>query len=337
MHGLFLIQGFDSPSSRYRVLQYLPTFERSGIRCHVQSIPDTFSQRFRLIQSLGQYDFVFLQRKRFGPFLTWLLRNRSKVLIFDFDDAIMYRSRTRPNQQVSENRNRQFSRAVRSADLVFCGNRFLFDHSVPHNAHSHIVPTTVDMDRYPLKTYSPRERVTLGWIGSKGTLHYLQALSPVLEEIGRCRDDVQLKIVCNSFFDLEHLPVVKVPWQAETEVAEVQSFDIGLMPLGTDVWSQGKCGLKILQCLAAGVPVVATPAGVNAELVENDATGRQATTDEEWTTQLLALIDDPVGRERMGRLGRQRVMDGYSLQAIGPQIVESIKNLVEQEPSRAAP
>ena len=122
--------------------------------------------------------------------------------------------------------------------------------------------------------------------------------------------------------------VIKVPWSQETEVAEVQSFDIGLMPLETDEWSQGKCGLKILQYHAAGVPAVATPVGVNKELIQGGDTGLSAVTHHEWVEHILTLVDNAPGRERMGRAGRSRVIEKYTVQRLRPFMLKQIQSVV---------
>lgn len=327
MNGLFLVQNLQSPATRYRVLQYLPYFEQRGVNAVVREVPRSRVQRWRLFRSARNYDFVFLQRKRSGPLLTRCLRRNARVLVFDFDDAIMFRSGRNAEAQ-SSGRSRQFLRTVQSADAVFCGNRFLAETTADHNPNTLVVPTSIDVARYPLKQYTQRKAVTLGWIGSQSTLRYLEGLRPVFEEIGAVRRDIELKIVCDRFFDLERMPVRKVRWSSETEVAEVQSFDIGLMPLEMDVWSRGKCGLKILQCLAAGVPVVATPVGVNRDLVEEGVTGLRAATPAEWVEKLLRLADDPSGREQMGRTGRQRVVESYSLEGTAAALCDRIQTLV---------
>ncbi|MBI4569919.1 MAG: glycosyltransferase family 4 protein [Planctomycetes bacterium] len=327
MRGLFLIQGFDVAASRYRVLAHLPFLEERGIRCEARPFPEGFGARWRVFNALDEYDFVFLQRRRFGPFWTRLIRARARKIVFDFDDSIMLRNATHADQQ-SAGRERKFARMARAADLIFAGNAFLRDQTLPYSRQVAVIPTPVDADRYPEKRHGPRPVITLGWIGAHGSLHSLEAMRPALEEIGRRRSDLELKIVCDHFFDLSRLRVVKTPWSAETEAAEVASFDIGLMPLGNDVWSRGKCGLKALQCLAAGVPVVLSPVGVNREIVEEGVHGLFAAGEREWVDKVVGLAADPAARERMGRAGRQRVLERYSVRAVAPLVAARIAGLI---------
>jgi len=328
MNGLFLVHNLDSPSCRYRVLQYLPHLEQQGVVCDVRRFPKSIGGRLRLFRRLGDYDFVVIHRKRFGPLWTWYLRRKAKSVVFDFDDAIMFHDSHSTTQQ-SSSRRRQFIRMVRAADLVFCGNEFIRRHAAAYNSNSVLLPTVIDVERYPQKTYADDHKITLGWIGSHSTLPYLRQLSPVFESLGCLRNDLELKIVCDRFFDLQNMPVQKVVWSHETEVAEIQSFDIGLMPLSDDVWSKGKCGLKILQCHAAGVPVVASPVGANTKLVEEGLTGWLAATHDDWVEKIERLADDALGRSRMGREGRRRVIESYSVQKHGPLVLQQLRDLAK--------
>jgi glycosyltransferase involved in cell wall biosynthesis len=123
---------------------------------------------------------------------------------------------------------------------------------------------------------------------------------------------------------------VKKPWRSEEEVADLQSFDIGLMPLIDDPWSWGKCGLKIIQYQGVGVPVVCSPIGINRDLVEDGVNGLWATTQEEWEEKLSVLIENHVLREKMGREGRKRVLKGYTIQACAPRLLSLLKQVSEE-------
>ncbi|MHC4779495.1 MAG: glycosyltransferase, partial [Planctomycetota bacterium] len=160
--------------------------------------------------------------------------------------------------------------------------------------------------------------VNLGWIGAPTSLHYLEALRDVWDRVFDANPNVRLKIVSRRFFDCDRMPVEKKEWSLAEEVEDLKSFDIGLMPLTMDTWSEGKCALKILQCHAVGVPVVCTPVGMNKEAVVNGKTGYLAGDADEWVSRISALVRDRVGRIRMGAEGRKRLEEQYSLQAVAP-------------------
>jgi glycosyltransferase involved in cell wall biosynthesis len=184
------------------------------------------------------------------------------------------------------------------------------------------------MSLYPQKKYPYENSITLGWIGATGSIHYLEKMKPVFEALGKKYEDLKLKIICDTFFDCNNITVEKKLWRAQEEVADIQSLDIGLMPLMDDPWSHGKCGLKILQCLATGVPVVCSPAGINREIVEDGVHGFWANTQEEWIEKLEILINDSDLRRKMGMAGRKRVIKHYSLKANAPRMLKIFQQLV---------
>jgi glycosyltransferase involved in cell wall biosynthesis len=167
--------------------------------------------------------------------------------------------------------------------------------------------------------------VVLGWIGSRGTLKYLKEIAPALEVIGERFPGVKLKIVADDFFGLERLPVIKKSWSATDEIADLHSFDIGLMPLTDDVWTRGKCGFKLLQCMAVGLPVVCSPVGANRQIMADGVEGYWASNHAEWVEKLAALINDATLAQAMGRRGREKVQQTYSLQANAPLLIQALR------------
>jgi glycosyltransferase involved in cell wall biosynthesis len=318
MKVLFLIQGFSVAASRYRVLQYIPYLRSKGVEATVSLYPRTLKENFRFFNNLSQYDIVFLQRKRFNQPRLGLLMRKAKRIIYDFDDSVMYRN-SKAEYPVSSTRRRRFVQMIKNSDFVIAGNEFLKTEVLPFNPNVEVIPSAIDEERYSLKTYPvQQERVTLGWIGDHGSIHYLEKMKPVFERIGEKYSNVDLKIVCDVFFDCDRMKVIKKNWSSEDEVADLQGFDIGLMPLVDDPWSWGKCGLKIIQYQGTGVPVVCTPVVINRDLVEDGVNGFYAMTPEEWEKKLSFLIENSELREQMGREGRRRVLGNYTFQACAP-------------------
>jgi glycosyltransferase involved in cell wall biosynthesis len=327
MKVLFLIQGYQVAASRYRVLQYLPYLQSRGVETTVSLYPRTVKENFRFFNSLSQYDLIFLQRKRFSQPRLGLLRRKAKKVVYDFDDSVMYRNSTREDP-VSHTRQRRFAQMVKASDFVIAGNEFLKDQVFPINSNVEVIPSSIDGERYDPKDYSSKKGVTLGWIGDHGSIHYLEKMKPIFEEIGKRYPHTELKIVCDIFFDCDRMKVVKKEWRSEEEVSDLQSFDIGLMPLMDDPWSWGKCGLKIIQYQGVGVPVVCTPVGINRDLVEDGVNGFYAMTPDQWVEKLSILIKDASLREKMGREGRERVMERYTVQACAPRLFSIFQRLV---------
>jgi glycosyltransferase involved in cell wall biosynthesis len=330
MKVLFLIQGWEVAASRYRVLQYIPYLESKGVETKVSLYPRTLKENFRFFNELFQYDIVFLQRKRFNQPRLGLLRRRAKRILYDFDDSVMYRN-SKAKNPLSSTRRRRFVQMVKNSDFVIAGNEFLKSEVVPFNQDVEVIPTAIDQERYDLKTYSVQQKkVTLGWIGDHGSIHYLEKMRPIFERIGERYPHVELKIVCDTFFDCDRMKVIKKKWSSEEEVADLQGLDIGLMPLVDDPWSWGKCGLKIIQYQGVGVPVVCTPVGINKDLVEDGTNGFWAMTPEEWVEKLSLLIENPGLREQMGREGRRRVLENYTNQACAPRLFSILTRMMEK-------
>jgi glycosyltransferase involved in cell wall biosynthesis len=331
MKVLFLIQGYEVAASRYRVLQYIPYLSSRGVEATVSLYPRSLKENIEFFRDLPQYDIVFLQRKRFNqPRLSWL-RRRAKRIVYDFDDSVMYRN-SKAKDPVSQTRKRRFAQMIKASDFVIAGNEFLRDQVLPLNSNVEVIPTPIDQERYQEKDYSvPKDRVTIGWIGDHGSIHYLEKMRPILERIGERHPRSELKIVCDVFFDCEKIKVVKKQWNSDDEIRDLQSFDIGLMPLVDDPWSWGKCGLKIIQYQGVGLPVVCTPVGVNRDLVEDGVNGFWARTPVEWEDKLSVLIEDALLREKFGKDGRKRVLEGYTVQSCAPRLFSILKRVIENE------
>jgi glycosyltransferase involved in cell wall biosynthesis len=309
------------------VLQYLPHLDQEGIDYEIVALSRQSRNRLSLACRIRNFDTVFIQKKPFSFLDLYWVRKLAKRMVYDFDDSVMYKSGPASRRQ-QQRQQRRFAVTAGKADLVIAGNRYLQQEALPFNREVRLLPTVLDMDRYIAREESgdKTREVVLGWIGSRGTLRYLQDIGPALEELGRRWPGLKLKIVADDFFDLNNVHVIKKPWSAADEIADLHSFDIGLMPLTDDIWTRGKCGFKLLQCMAVGLPVVCSPVGVNADIVTDGREGFHATTREEWVAKLDALIADSDLRRQMGQHGRLRVADAFSLAINGPPFVKYLKH-----------
>ena len=326
----FLIHDKEAPSCRYRVLQYIPYLKGHGVDVSVRLFRGNLLDRYRFYESLRQYDLLLIQRKLVHPVDFWYIRRKARKIIYDFDDALMYRSAKSKNPY-SMSRRAKFAYLVKRADLVIAGNAFLKSEALRHNDHVVTIPTPLDLSRYRLKEGVPnKDVVTIGWLGSRSSLRYLRSLLPTLESIFRKHPEVRLKIVCSEFLDSRNLPIVKKQWSWEDEEEDLRSFDIGVMPLSNDLWSKGKCGLKILQYYSVGVPVVCTPVGINQDIVTHGVNGFWALNEGQWEEGLVTLIQNQALRREMGLRGRETVEKTYSLEANAPRLFEVLKEVVDQ-------
>lgn len=325
MKVAFLTNRLDKASARYRFIQYIPYLEKEGWDAEVFKIPGGFLERAAFFKTLGAFDCVFLQRKLFG-FPDWrAFRKNAKSVVYDFDDAVMFRD-SKSGKPESFFRMLMFRRTVGGSDAVISGNRYLYEYASRHNKRVFTIPTAIDMARYGEKNYAPDSGVvTLGWIGSKVTLFYLEGIKDALDEVFERHPFARLKIVADKFFDCAKMPVIKKKWNYDEEIADLHSFDIGLMPLTDDPWSRGKCGFKLLQYMAVGVPGVASKVGVNSEIIEHGVNGFLADGKREWVDCLSRLIEDVALRKSLGKKARKTVKERYSLEVNAPELKKIIQ------------
>ena len=327
MKVAFLIHSLEVNSCRYRVLQYLPYLKQKGIEISTHFYRRNWMDKLKFYNTLGQYDVLYVHRRLFPPLEFWYLRKKARKIIYDFDDALMYRS-SGSKSPYSFSRRIKFASLMKRVDFVVAGNQFLRSEVLPYNRNVEVIPTSVDLSHYSLKRAFPSEGPTMiGWLGSGSTLKYLRTLLPTFEKLYQEYPHFQLKIVCDQFLESGRVPMIKKRWTSEEEQADLESFDIGIMPLSNDLWSQGKCGLKILQYYSVGIPVICTPVGVNRDLVEDGVNGFWARNEEEWKKSILRLIKEEGLRKEMGLKGRKAVEKAYSLEANAPRILDVLSRV----------
>ena len=313
-----LVESPDHVCCRYRLSAFRPLLERAGHSLELFALPRSWWSRLRLPSAARTADAVILQRKLLPTWELALLRRRVRRLLFDFDDAVWLRDSYARRGFESARRQRRFRAVVRAADGVIAGNDYLADHARRHSALPavSVIPTCVDVDRYPLSEHERAgDGVQLVWVGSSSTLRGLEAIRPLLESVGERVPGLRLKLICDRFFEVRHLPVLPCPWSEAREAVDLAAADIGIGWVPDDPWSRGKCGLKVLQYMAAGLPVIANPVGVQMEMVRHGETGFLAETPAEWAEAIARLARDPDLRRRMGAAGRRLVEAEYSVTA----------------------
>jgi len=325
MHVLIITNNPDRASFRQRIEIYLDYLQAEGINCMVCRYPTGPVARWRLLRSSRDFDAVFLHKKRLNPFDALLLRRYARKVIYDFDDAVMYDD-NRPDKP-SRKRQMDFQRTVELADLVVAGNEYLAEHARKFNPNVEILPTGLDLDAYNVPAARGSDgKIRLVWIGSRATLPYLEEIRPSLEKIGSSISNVVLRIICDEFFDLRNMEVEECLWTSQTEIDDLVSSNIGLAPLPDNPFTKGKCGFKILQYAAAGLPTVASPVGVNAELISNGSTGFLAVSGRDWVDCVCRLIQNAPLRQQMGDAAKQSIRK-FDSKLLANRLAELIRSV----------
>ena len=331
MDILLLIRDREVPSARYRVLQYLDHLQAAGANARVAIIPGGWQARRRVLRSAAEFDGVLLQKRLLRPRQAAYLRKYAKRLVYDFDDAVPYH-RASARTPESATRLRRFRAIMELADLVIAGNEHLRALAETHGGKATVIPTVLDpgkYDRAAAARHPDPDTVTLGWIGGASTIEHLAAIAEALAQIGAARPHVRLKLVSDTFPDLPGIAVENKPWRQTDEAGDVASMDIGLAPCMDTPWTRGKCGLKILQYLAASRPVVCSPVGVQKEMVQDGINGYLADGIADWATALGRLVASPEDRARMGQAGREMLEQRYTLRAWAPRFVAAVTGRAE--------
>jgi glycosyltransferase involved in cell wall biosynthesis len=316
MHWIGLVESPEHVCCRYRLAAFRPFLENAGHRLELCAWPRGWWARLRLLRDLVGAN-VILQRRLLPAWQRSMLRRAAQRLVFDFDDAVFLRDSYSPRGLHDPARLRRFCATVRACDAIAAGNTFLHAQAVRWaTGRVHVIPTCVDAQAYPLAAHDRLAgKAQLVWVGSSSTLRGLEEIAPLFDEVGRRLAGLQLKLICDRFLHWQHLPIVPCRWSQDSEAEEIASADIGVAWMPDDLWSRGKCGLKVLQYMAAGLPVVANPVGVHAELVRHGETGFLAQTPQQWVEALARLTHDPGLRQRLGQAGRRLVESGYGVAA----------------------
>jgi glycosyltransferase involved in cell wall biosynthesis len=341
----------EGASSRMRTFQYREPLAALGIDFDIQPLfgedylqsfygggsrlwfaLKSLGRRLRALRKARAYDAVWIEKEA----LPWLpafvelsLLPRRVPLIADYDDAVFHRYDQNRRALVRRLLGRKLDKVMRRADLVVAGNDYLAARARQVGApRVEVVPTVVDLDRYPLAPRTRSGPLTIGWIGTPSTMEYFDPLKPLLRELSR---ELPMRVVAIGARpdQMSGEPFEAVAWSEEGEVDALRALDIGVMPLPDTPWERGKCGYKLIQYMAVGLPVVASPVGVNSRLVREGANGYLAADEEGWKQALRALAADPERRLAFGEAGRGLVEEQYTLQVQAPRLARLIRETVQ--------
>lgn len=339
-------------SSRLRFYQYLPFLESNGIdvtvapllgddyvngffgggKVSIVSVLRAYRNRLGVMLRMSQFDLVWVEKEMLPWLPGWIelgLFLHGQPMVVDYDDAVFHRYDQHQFSWVRALLGEKIDTVMRKADIVIVGNNYLGDRARQVGARRiEVLSTVVDTTRYELAASSLDGPVTIGWIGSPFTAKYLHFLAPVLQEMVDTRS-VRIVAVGANPEQLQGLPIEVRPWSEQNEISELKQFDIGIMPLHDEPFERGKCGYKLIQYMACGKPVVASPVGVNSVIVREGVEGFLSGTLSQWREALRKLCDDASLRQLLGAAGRKRVEAEYSLQVAAPRLEELLRSVVK--------
>ncbi|WP_084783758.1 glycosyltransferase family 4 protein [Marinobacterium aestuarii] len=341
--------GTHGASSRVRFLQYLPYLRQRGIELTVspllsnryldalykgkQSWPEVcrgYVKRLFSVISGIKYDLVIIEKELFPFMPSWfefLLKKTGVKYIVDYDDALFHRYDKHPRWPIRALFTRKIDSVMKHASLVIAGNEYLAQRARAAGASRvEILPSVVDLERYQVREQRTQHKLIIGWIGTPKTCHYLFPLKDVFLSL-RNDFDVRFVAVGARPEQLKDMPIEAWPWSEATEVELIQRFDVGIMPLHDSPWERGKCGYKLIQYMACGVPVVSSPVGVNKNIVEPDVNGYLPEDLAQWREALLTLLKDKSKRVSLGENGRDKVERLYSLQIQAPRLLALLQDV----------
>jgi|HubBroStandDraft_6_1064221.scaffolds.fasta_scaffold01687_10 glycosyltransferase involved in cell wall biosynthesis len=363
---LFLVaHPIEDAGCRYRVYQFLPYLENAGYECVVAPFSTAnlfralrrrghFSskilhtvycsiRRFLQLAGVGQFDLVVIHREVFpffAPALEKAVLRRSRKVMFSFDDAIYaghhdvgtlnhpFLYRLKYGRGIDE----ILGRCVH----VVAGNRILGDYARRVNPRVTVIPTVVDCNYYRYQEPQAKNdvRITVGWMGSRSTVSYLQFVESTLKGIARRYPGrVQFRFFGHPDYKPDLPASISLPFQLGSEIADLHSLDVGIMPMPDTDWTRGKCAFKAIQYMATGAVAVASPVGVTTDLIKHSYNGLLASSVDEWFQSLSTLVEDPELRRRLSLRARRTIEDSYSLQIWASSLVSVFDELTGESRS----
>ena len=347
--------GRSGASSRLRFLQYVPILQSMNMQLTVQpllkndmlqsrylhgkyslgALVTSYLSRWRTLMNRRSFDLLWIEKEALPWMPFWLERLMLGGIpyVVDYDDAVFHHYDQHARRWVRFLFGQRLDRLMASAALVIVGNNYLAKRAYGANAPwVEVLPTVIDLDRYPKKlsasTLQPFKMSPprIVWIGSPATAPYLALLREPLQTLAMRHAFVLRLIGCDEV-SIPGVQIETLSWSEETEVADISACDVGIMPLLDTPWEQGKCGYKLIQYMACGLPVVAAGVGANPEIVLHGESGFLAKTPAEWIDALDALLKDASLRVTMGQCGRERVERAYCTQKTGPKLAKWLRSI----------
>jgi glycosyltransferase involved in cell wall biosynthesis len=335
-------------SSRLRFYSYLPYLTQNGMDVAILPFLDNeyveslysvgkkfhfrlffnYTKRLYHLLAIHHYDLVWIEKEIFPWLPAWVesfLCLQRIPYVVDYDDAQFHRYDLHPNNLVRKLLSKKIPSVMRNSAITIAGNDYLAEHARRAGARQVLcIPTVIDLNRYAKMNRKMNGTFIIGWIGSPSTEKYLSLIEESLEAV--CKTgNVKIVLVGARKELSKQVPSELKTWSEETEGEIVRTFDVGIMPLDDTPWERGKCGYKLIQYMASSIPVVASPVGINTQIVEHGINGFLAKTRAEWISALIRIKENKLLREAMGEAGRKKVESRYCLQVTAPQLFSALK------------
>jgi len=339
-------------SSRVRFYQYFPYLESHGLKIinipffgdeyirnlysgHKITITTAlkgYINRVSALISERDIDLIWVE-KEFLPWLPFkvesIFLSRKIPYVVDYDDAVFHRYDMHSNPLIRGVLSNKIDHIMHNANLVIAGNAYIAERANLSTAHRiEILPSVVDVRQYAIKQPVSDDVFKIGWIGSPVTAKYLDLIHDTLAIISQEFPTRLILVGSGNTPPFPDIPTELIPWSEEVERSVNQKFDVGIMPLVDDSFERGKCGYKLIQYMAGSVPVIASPVGVNREIVEPGVNGYLASSSSEWLTSFRALRDNPQKRFAMGKTGRKKAESQYNLHSTAPKLLKLLESAV---------
>ncbi len=337
-------------SSRMRSYQYVPYLEEVGFNITIKPFFDeaylkdfyagkknigvvlkSYFKRFFVMFSIMKYDKVIIEKEIF-PFFPalaeWILNIARVKYIVDYDDAIFHNYDQSSNFIIKKFLGSKIANVMKLSGTVVAGNKYLAEYAQISGAENiEIIPTVIDLDRYPLKENSSSEKFIVGWIGTKTTFEkHLLPCKEWMKELQDQEPNIYFNIV-GITEDMDLGKNVKyIPWKENTEVSEILKMDVGIMPLQDSEWEKGKCAYKLIQYAACGIPGIASDVGMNKEVCVDNKSGFIARSKQEWIDKISFLKKNDQKRMKMGRDARNLVEENFCIQVTAERWVNILNS-----------
>ena len=264
----------------------------------------------------------------FPALFEFLLHKNNIPCVVDYDDAVFHRYDMHSSPIVRMLLGHKIDRVMRNAALVIVGNEYLAERAKQTgNGKVELLPSVVDVSRYTQKRRDDRSTFTIGWIGSPVTAPYLDIIRDAVTSLDSDLSIRMSLLGAGAVHPFANMPTTILPWDEETELSIGERFDVGIMPLTDGPFERGKCGYKLIQYMAGGLPVIASPVGINRQIVEDGINGYLATSTVDWLVALRTLKHDINKRYEMGQAGRSKAEKLYNLQVTAPKLLTLLSNV----------
>ncbi len=342
------------PSSRVRFYQYFPYLKSKGMeivsapffnndyvlnlytgrKSSSKAILLAYLRRLYTLTYKGSFDLLWIEKELlpwFPSILEALFRARDIPYVVDYDDAVFHRYDKHSLALIRALLGNKIDDVMRHAELVVVGNEYLAERARRAGAFKvELLPSVVDVSRYELKQHKKSPIFSIGWIGSPLNARYLGLIRDVVNELNHESDIRMVLVGAGMNQPFAEVSTEVLPWSEEIELLLSQKIDVGIMPLMDEPFERGKCGYKLVQYMASGLPIVASPVGINRQIVEPQVNGYLAGSVEDWLIALRSLRDNVEERTGMGWAGHQKAKKLYNLEVTAPKLFNLLSNAAKK-------